>query len=416
MRYRILYFIVGLICLAGYAEAQGNVDSVFTNAIGLSRSGKFNDAIKEAGKALKMDSLRGDIYVFTANVYSWKEHNDTAMIYLNKARKVNYQNDEFYQTALNVLLRAQKNDSLLALCKEAQKNGYRDSLDIVKKQTLAMENRMDYYGIVTLYKDTINKKMLTDSVLYAIHKRAKSELLHQIISADYSLDVFGTGQVHQYASIAYTNKYNRLTTSLALNYANRYGLHDAQFDYTGYKQLKSKDYWFLNYAFAFNGKLFAKHRAGLEYFFKTKKGAEVSLGGRYMFYPFATDKDIWIATASMGLYIKNSWLSVRPYYVVRNSQSSLSFITKYRIYKTNPLEFTSLEMGFGNSPDDIYTSTSGSFNKLMSYRFRVEKSKLYGKKNQLLLAATIINEQYSIGPAISSRFRFVFDVGYRYHF
>ena len=186
--------------------------------------------------------------------------------------------------------------------------------------------------------------------------------------------------------------------------------------YTGYKKLRSKNYWYMNYAYAFNGNLFAKHRIGLEYFFKTKNETETSLGARYLFYPLAIDKDIWIATGSIGFYIKNSWLSVRPHFVIREDQTSLSFSAKYRIYKENILEYTSFELGFGNSPDDIYTSTSGSFNQLMSYRFRAEKSKVINKKSQLVLAAAIMQEQYTIGTDISSRFRFIFDVGYRFRF
>ncbi|MBP6635275.1 MAG: YaiO family outer membrane beta-barrel protein [Paludibacter sp.] len=416
MKFKIITTIIFINLYAGIAYAQQNVDSVFAIAIEKSRADKFDEAIQEAQKALKMDSLRGDIMVFAANVYSWKQHNDSAMIYLDNARKLNYLNDEFYESSLNVLLRAQKNDSLLVLCDEAEKNGYKNSKDLVKKRAIVYDNTMEYYKIYKQFKDSTAKSMLDDVQLADIYERAKKELTEQIVAADYSIDIFSTGELQHYAGVSYTNKFNNLSTTIGFNYANRFGLNDLQFDYTGYKKLRSKNYWYMNYAYAFNGNLFAKHRIGLEYFFKTKNETETSLGARYLFYPLAIDKDIWIATGSIGFYIKNSWLSVRPYFVIRENQTSLSFSAKYRIYKENILEYTSFELGFGNSPDDIYTSTSGSFNQLMSYRFRAEKSKVINKKSQLVLAAAIMQEQYTIGTDISSRFRFIFDVGYRFRF
>lgn len=397
-------------------HAQQNVDSVFLKAVEYSRANKLDSALNTAHQALRMDSLRGDIYVFAANVYSWKEKNDTAMKYLNSARKCRYLNDEFYESALNILLRAQKNDSVLSLCDEAQKNGYNNSTDLLKKRVIVYDNKMEYSKIVKQFKDSVSKTMLSDKQLSEIYTRAKSELSQQIIAVDYNLDIYSTNSVHQFASIAYTNKYDRISTSIGFNYANRFNKNDLQIDYTGYVKMLSRNYWYLHYAYAFNGNLFAKHRMGLEYYHKSKKATESSLGIRYMFYPLAESKYVWIFTGSMGVYFKNNWLSFRPYFVKQENQNSVSFNVKYRIYKENPLDYTSLEFGFGNSPDDIYTSTQGSFNQLMSYRLRFEKAKVYGKKSQIVWGAGVVQEQYSKGPDIASRFRFLIDLGYRYRF
>jgi len=405
-----------LIALSGTGLAQGNVDSVFTKAIDFSRANKFKIAIAEAQKALKMDSLRGDIHVFTANVYSWQEQNDSAMIYLGNARKLNYLNDEFYEAVLNVLLRANKNDSLLTVCDEAQKKGYKNQADLLKKRVIVYDNKMEYSRILAQFKDSTSKTMLVDSQLAEIYHRAKNELTQQMVGADYNLDIYSTGRVHQFASISYTNKFDRLSTTLSLNYANRFNQNDLQVDYTGYLKLLSKNYWYLNYGYAFRGNLFAKHRVGLEYFYKTKKATEASLGMRYLFYPGPPRQDVWIATGSVGVYFKNNWLSFRPYYVMQKNRNSLSFNAKFRTYKENPLEYSGFEFGFGNSPDDIYTSTQGSFNELMSYRLRYEKSKVYGTKSQFVWGLGLVQEQYTQGTNILSRFRFLIDLGYRYRF
>lgn len=409
--------IISIIIFSNALQAQNNVDSVFARAIQLSRTNKFESAIQEARKALKMDSLRGDISVFTANVYSWSEKNDSAMIYLHNARKLNYLNDEFYESALNILLRAQKNDSLLVLCDEAQKKGYVNKLDLLKKRVIVYDNKMEYSRIVSQFKDSVSKTMLNDSLLAEIYQRAKGELSQQMIAADYNLDIYSTGSVHQFAALSYTNKYDQVSTTLGLNYANRFNKNDLQIDYTGYvKLLRSKNYWYLHYAYAFNGNLFAKHRVGLEYYYKTKKATEASLGMRYMLYPGPPRQDVWIATGSVGIYFKNNWLSFRPYYVMQTNKNSISFNAKFRSYEKNPLEYSGFEFGFGNSPDDIYTSTFGSFNQLMSYRLRYEKSKVFGTKSQLVWGLGLVQEQYTQGTAIFSRFRFLIDVGYRFRF
>ena len=125
----IIKYSIGLVLLFAltHLQAQQNVDSIFNKVIALSSNKEFNKAILEANKALQADNKRADIYVFTANVLSWKNNNDSAMLLLNNARKLNYLNDEFYDAALNILMRAEKNDSLLKVCDEAEKQGYKDS-------------------------------------------------------------------------------------------------------------------------------------------------------------------------------------------------------------------------------------------------------------------------------------------------
>jgi len=160
----------------------------------------------EANKALKADDKRADIYVFTANVYSWKNNNDSAMLLLNNARKLNYLNDEFYDAALNILMRAQKNDSLLKVCDEAEKQGYKDSKNLILKRLIAFENKEDYEKIITVLAKDENTKYLDDKAIADILNRAKEKNSHQIIAVDYTMDIFQKIPVHHYFATSYTTK------------------------------------------------------------------------------------------------------------------------------------------------------------------------------------------------------------------
>jgi len=412
-KYRIS---VVLLFIITQLPAQVNVDSIFNKAILFSRSNEFNKAIVEANKALQADGKRADIYVFTANVYSWKSNNDSALIVLNNARKLNYLTADFYDAALNILLRANKNDSLLQVCDEAEKQGYKDSKNLIMKRLIAFENKKEYDKIITLLGKDENKKYLEEANIADIYRRIKEKSLYQKITVDYAIDLFQKVPAHHYFAMAYSTKVKNLSTSFGLNYANRFGKNDLQIEYTGYKTLVSENYWYLNYGYAFGNVLFPKHRAGLEYNFKLSSHWDASLGGRYLFYPLSTDKNIWIATGNIGVSMKNSWLTLRPFYVIHESGKSLSFSTKFRLYDDNPANFWGVEFGFGNSPDDSYTASQGAFNQLMSYRIKMEKNSTLSDKSEIFMAAGLVFEEYYVSATIEKRNRFIIDLGYRFKF
>lgn len=77
---------------------------------------KFRKAIEEAQKTLATDPSRGDLMVVIANNYAWQEKSDSALVYIEKAKQINYYNDDLFDSWLNVLLWAHKYDNLLDAC------------------------------------------------------------------------------------------------------------------------------------------------------------------------------------------------------------------------------------------------------------------------------------------------------------
>lgn len=416
--YKILKYCFYVLIMSALSaiQAQTNVDSIFNKAIQLSQKSAYNNAIFEASKALEADKNRADIYVFIANVYSWKNSNDTALLNLNSARKLNYLNDDFYESALNILVRAQKNDSVLKVCDEAALKGYKNTKDLTLKRLIVYDSKKDYEKIIELSEKKENETFLADKSIGDIVSRAKLNFKRRLVAVDYSLDVIENADPHHLFSVAYTTKVKSVSTTIGLNYAARFGTNNVQLEYTGYKSLLSKNYWYLNYGYAFGNALFPKHRAGLEYYFKLNTHWDASLGSRYLFYPLTDDKNIFILTGNVGAYFKNNWFTIRPFLVLRNSDKSLSFSAKYRLYASNPANYWGAEFGFGNSPDDVYTLSQGNFNQLMAYRLKIEKNMRLSDKHQLFMAAGYVFEEYVVKSVTAKRNRFIFDVGYRFLF
>jgi tetratricopeptide (TPR) repeat protein len=88
--------------------------------------------------------------VFIANVYSWQEKNDSALIYINKAQAINYKKDELYETWTNILMRMHRYDELIKSCLLAQKKKYANNEDLVRKQIIAYTELGQYENGIKL--------------------------------------------------------------------------------------------------------------------------------------------------------------------------------------------------------------------------------------------------------------------------
>ena len=85
---------------------------------------KFRKTVEEARKALDAEPDRGDLMVVIANNYAWQEKTDSALVYIEKAKQINYYNDDLFDSWLNILLWSHRYDSLLEVCKVAKEYKY----------------------------------------------------------------------------------------------------------------------------------------------------------------------------------------------------------------------------------------------------------------------------------------------------
>lgn len=231
-----------------------------------------------------------------------------------------------------------------------------------------------------------------------------------VISAYYTIDLFDKIFSPQHlASLGYSFPVYDNTLGFRINYANRFGLNDFQLETDFYLKFKNKQYLYLNYGYAFNASLFPEHRIGIEYYFPVTPKTDASIGGRFLKYTFS---DVYIATGHIGHYFGNSHLSLRPYYVLKmpNAESSISLLANYKIFERNELNYWGIELGYGNSPDDSYSTSPAQFSQLSNYKIRLEKNLMINRTSDLHFVVGYSYEEYLLNMF---RNRFIFELGYK---
>ena len=398
-------------------NAQTNVDSLFNAAIQKAHQGKYEESINDANRALQTDSSRADIYVFTANVYSWSHKNDSALIFIEKAKKMNYLNDDFYSSYLNILLRSNNYQTLAKAGEEAEKNGYSNTKDLLTKQLIAYRETGEYEKGIKLAEQDKYKQFLANDTIDQLYTALLLDKRINLISVSYSLDMFDNVDPHHLVTIGYSRKISTYNTFAAdIYYANRFSKNDLLIELNDYWTIYKKNYLQLGFGYASNANLFPRYRMGIEYFFMPADKWEASLGGRYMNYPNAANKDVFIFTGSIGNYFGNNWLSIRPFYVLQNDLQSLSVVLKYRLYGKSPMNYWGIEAGVGNSPDDILTTSQSSFNELMSYHIKVEKNFKVNRISDFNIRLGYMYEQINQNATKQYRNRYMVEAGYKYRF
>ncbi|MFA5045639.1 MAG: YaiO family outer membrane beta-barrel protein [Paludibacter sp.] len=390
-------------------SAQINTDSIFSEAIVCSKNQQYVQAVETAKKALQTDHIRGDIMVFIANVYSWQEMNDSALIYIRNAQKVNYQQADFFESWTNILLRSHQYNALLQSCTEAEKYNYSPE-DILKKRLIAYTELATYNDGIILAELPENKKYIISEPIKSLYSNLLIKRNTNIISANYNLDFFDSGLPQHLGSLGYSFRIGKQTLGLRTNYANRFNRNDVQLETDLYFQLNHKQYVYFNYGYAFANSLFPQHRVGFEYYIPLKFISEISVGGRYMIYPTS---QVLILTGHLEKYIGKNWLALRPFYVItaHTNTQSFSLIGNYRFYNNNGLNYWGLELSWGNSPDDRYSiSQNGGFSQLTAYKLKVEKSLMLNRISDLRIGMGYAREEFFTNQF---RNRYTIELGYK---
>lgn len=404
-------FAFSMICVI--ALAQQNTDSIFESAILKAQAQKYDEAIIEAKKAYAADSNRGDILVYIANVFSWKNENDSSMFYLNKANALNYKSDDYYESLTNVLLRSGKHEALLAACNEAEKNYYSNIKDLIRKKLIAYNGLEDYKNGVAYAELSANKIYLDSPAISEIYTDLLLKRNQNVISAFYSLDLVDglTPKDQHLAYLSYSFAVGKHSLGIRSNYANRFAKNDFQFETDFYLKLKKSHYMYFNYGYGINATLFPNHRVGYEYYFPLPLKMEASVGARYLLYKLSADPNVYIITGHLGKYINKSFISLRPFYVLKSNSQSLSFIANYRLYGKTVLNYWGLDLGFGNSPDDIYsTLPNGGFNELDAYKVKLIKNFAVNRTSDINIGFGYTYEEYNQNQF---RNRFTVDLSYK---
>jgi len=414
LTYVILFLLFSVFHTA--TNAQENTDSIFQTAIDQVKNNHFSDAIENSKKALRLDPKRGDIMVYLANIYSWQNKNDTALIYIEQALKINYSHDDLYESWTNILLRTHQYEELLKSCNVAENNNYSNTEDLLWKRIIAYSELRMYNSGINLIEQPENNKFLESKRIKDLYSSILIKRNTNSVSAYYILDMFhgGNNAMPQHlGSLGYSFPVGYQNLGFRANYSNRFGLSGVQLESDFYLKLKNQQYMYFNYGYAFNSVLFPTHRFGIEYYFPLKYKTDASIGGRYMNYPTS---NVLIATGHVGKYFGKNWISLHPFYVYAfktpTNTESISLFGDYRLFGKNELDYWGLELGFGNSPDEIYTTSQTiSFNQLTAYKIKLERNLMLNRISDLHLGFGYSKEEYTHNKF---RDRFTLEIGYKY--
>lgn len=409
MKKLFVVFLLVFYCGGGDIFAQVSTDSVFAVAINSAKLNQYQAAIQIAKRALNASPERGDIMVFVSNAYSWQSKNDSAIIYIQKARLINYFQPDFFESWTNILLRTHQYAALLRSCDEAEKHNYSPA-DILRKRLISYGGLKDYKSGVELAELAKNRVYLANESMNGLYSEMLVKRNTNVISTNYNMDFFDSSNLQYLGSIGYSFRSGRHTLGFRSNYANRFAMNDLQLETDFYLQLPKKQYLYFNYGFGFRNALFPRHRLGLEYYFQPAAKTDVSLGSRFFSYPTSR---VLIFTGSLSRYMGKGRVALRPFYVFtsQSNKQSFSLIGNYRLFAKNELTFWGIELGYGNSPDDRYSvSQTNEFNQLTSYKFKIEKSFMLNRVSDICVGLGYTREEFTTN---TFRNRYVLEVGYK---
>lgn len=374
-----------------------------------SQKAKFRKTIEEVRKALGAEPARGDLMVVIANNYAWQEKTDSALIYLEKAKQINYYNDDLFDSWLNVLLWSHRYESLLETCRIAEQYKYSHTENLLRKKMVAYTELRDYDEGIELFKAPGNKEFLKLDDISYMYNNLIMKRNTNVVQAFYSIDCFDHNAPQHLANLGYAFKVGKHSLALRANYADRYHMNDVLLESDFYLQMNNKSYMYFNYGYAFDASLFPRHRAGYEYYMPLEYKMEASIGARYMKY---INSEVFIATGHLEKYMGNHWVAFRPFYVMQDNGNSFTLLANYRFYGKNPLNYWGVELTYGNSPDDSRaTMENAVFNNLDAYKIKLERNFMLNSISDVRIGIGYIREEY-----ITSKFRnrYLIEVGYRF--
>ncbi|MDD4491291.1 MAG: YaiO family outer membrane beta-barrel protein [Bacteroidales bacterium] len=326
----IFFVLSGLFVIPVSAQIKSAGDTTSLESL-LERARKlaYNKEEKEARKIciniLSRDSTYLDAAVLLAKTYSWSDKHDSAKL---------------------VLMRIIEN-----------KPGHYDAIEAMIDNESANQN----FKEALKYAD-MGLKYYPDNESFLLKKNLAAQNIKQLgrvnrIAINYWADFFDENTPWNFASVTISRKTKHFgMLALRYNYANRFGNNGNQFEIDAYPVVSKNIYIYFNAGIS-NKKNFPTSRISIEPYFKLPKGFELSAGIRYMNFDvnrtFSLDSNkVFIYTGTIGKYIDNYWISLRPYFTRGNKAWSSSAILTARRYFSDADSYISLNLGTGMSPDE----------------------------------------------------------------
>jgi YaiO family outer membrane protein len=134
-----------------------------------------------------------------------------------------------------------------------------------------------------------------------------------------------------------------------INFANRFDVSGRQYEIDAYPTLGKGRYAYLNAGYS-RATIFPEQRYGAEYFTLLPRAYEASIGVRNLRFQ---NEQVTLLTGSIGRYIGNYWLALRPYVTQREASGlTASASLSARRYFADADTYIGARVGAGSAPTE----------------------------------------------------------------
>ena len=342
-----------------------------------------DSALVEFYKALELAPNDTIALYYTINLLNDKKDYDTALVLINKGRRVYPVNPYFLQKRAEILQNAKRYEEAW------------HSADTLAKLTL-LPKHIDYAAM-----------------LYALGLRNEIGLfyLHSTV-----IDATDVKRISGIATLQYSHIYKKGTFNARLNYAGRTIGTGYQLELETYYNHSKVWYSYIAGAYSPNITIFPPLRLAYSLIHSLKKGYDLDLGLRYL---QLSSGSMIAPTAALSRELKDFYLSFRIYQLNFNVNSKAStyysYILSSRYYLTeNRQNYFTAVAGYGTAPDDFSTNYALSENATYKsvivgagYRWQVYYRTTFGINatwyNQQT-SASVYKNQYDIYVTLLRKF------------
>jgi len=299
----------------------------------------------------------------------------------------------------------------LALTYHKEDNGF------LYKKAKALNNSKNPKEALGILSQILVKEPSNDNA-----KTLKASIIESRKTRTLTIDTyaytFSDGDPWYFGSVSVGEKISKFGSIIfRYNYAKRFDRVGYQYEVDAYPSISKGIYLYFNTGFS-NKVNFPYSRFTLEPYFNLPAAFELSLGFRYLNFDqerlvtFGSSKAL-IYTGTIGKYIGNYWLSLRPYLVPGNDGWSKSINLTVRRYFVDELNYLSLTVGTGMSPDEQQYAYDPFLYFLKSYKMSLEYQRKIGERFMVTIGTGFAREEISQG---TNRDRFSLDIGSSFFF
>lgn len=334
---------------------QVDVDGLFRRAQRLGRESRFDAASEICWTILETAPEYHDVRVYLARLLLWQQEYDLARDQLYIV--LDFMSG--HADALNALIDAElwtdRLEDALRVCQTAL-DFHPDNQDFLWKKARVLYLQKDYAGSA----DTLDRLLEINpghADALQLDRQIQNVSRAWEFGQNYRWDTLSRKTKdpdpwHFFSlDVTYVAGWGTLTGRI--NYAERDfgagGIQGTQFELESYPKFSERFYAYFNAGYS-SARAFPRYRLGGELYSNLPEGWEVSTGLRYLEF---SDSRAFLFTGSLGKYIQNYWISIRPYISSESGGSAFSGLLWLRRYFRSADDYLGVLAGFGTAPMDL---------------------------------------------------------------